>query len=265
MGSIPDFDQQLFYLGPLCKRGHDWNGTGGSLRYRSTSSCRECHDQKLAEGHARGDWASDNAEYQRQRRDQRLEQGLCVRCGRAPHLPGLLTCERCRASASARGKVPEIRAAAQENQRQLRAAREAIGLCVRCGRNRADEGIKYCRACMDVQGEQSQARRAADPDYFREQDRQRRLKLRRQVIERYGGKCRCCGESEFWFLVIDHIDGGGNQERRETGKDGGSSFYAWLRQQGFPDGYTVLCWNCNAAIGMLGYCPHERLSDADYF
>lgn len=31
-----------FKLGPLCKRGHDYNGTGFSLRYIKGHGCREC-------------------------------------------------------------------------------------------------------------------------------------------------------------------------------------------------------------------------------
>jgi len=30
------------YLGGLCKQGHDYEGTGKSLRYRSTRQCRKC-------------------------------------------------------------------------------------------------------------------------------------------------------------------------------------------------------------------------------
>lgn len=37
-----DFDPEKFYLGTLCSRGHDWDGTGRSLRYKSTRSCTAC-------------------------------------------------------------------------------------------------------------------------------------------------------------------------------------------------------------------------------
>jgi 5-methylcytosine-specific restriction endonuclease McrA len=37
-----EFDPEKFYLGKLCPRGHDWNGTGRSLRYRSNTICTEC-------------------------------------------------------------------------------------------------------------------------------------------------------------------------------------------------------------------------------
>lgn len=39
------FDPEKHYLGTLCKRGHDWNGTEKSLRYKSHRGCYEC--QKL--------------------------------------------------------------------------------------------------------------------------------------------------------------------------------------------------------------------------
>ena len=35
------FDETKYYLGKLCKRGHDYDGTGKSLRYMS-HNCVEC-------------------------------------------------------------------------------------------------------------------------------------------------------------------------------------------------------------------------------
>lgn len=32
--------------------------------------------------------------------------------------------------------------------------------------------------------------------------------------------------------------------------------YRWLKQQGFPTGFRVLCMNCNFSYGLHGYCPH---------
>ena len=45
-------------------------------------------------------------------------------------------------------------------------------------------------------------------------------KKRECVIRRYGGKCQCCGEVHIEFLVIDHVHGGGTQEREELGPKG---------------------------------------------
>jgi 5-methylcytosine-specific restriction endonuclease McrA len=41
----PDFDQDKFRLGRLCKRGHDWRGTGKSLRYIKAKNCFQCHNE----------------------------------------------------------------------------------------------------------------------------------------------------------------------------------------------------------------------------
>mgnify|MGYP001568273127 CR=1 FL=1 len=39
----------------------------------------------------------------------------------------------------------------------------------------------------------------------------------------------------------------------------GSAFYRWLKQQGYPPGIRVLCFNCNCALGLFGYCPHGTI------
>ncbi len=65
---------------------------------------------------------------------------------------------------------------------------------------------------------------------------------RRQVcIEYYGSKCRCCGETKYEFLTIDHIN------HSESAGKGlyGERLYRYLIKNNFPDGFQVLCWNCN--------------------
>lgn len=59
-------------------------------------------------------------------------------------------------------------------------------------------------------------------------------------------KCARCGESRLPCLSIDHISGGGLKHRRSIGinSGGGSTFYRWLRNNCFPEGYQVLCMNC---------------------
>lgn len=82
--------------------------------------------------------------------------------------------------------------------------------------------------------------------------------LRQQVIDHYGGKCQCCGETTREFLCIDHINGGGNEHRRQTSIWGGFHFTRWLIKHDCPDGFQVLCHNCNMAKGMYGTCPHNK-------
>ena len=92
--------------------------------------------------------------------------------------------------------------------------------------------------------------------YLRDMVNRSQHKLRAETLKVYGGQCACCGEARIEFLVLDHINGGGNAHRREVGRYGGANFYRILRQQGWPLGFRVLCWNCNFAIGHYGYCPH---------
>jgi hypothetical protein len=91
------------------------------------------------------------------------------------------------------------------------------------------------------------------------------LKLKRLVMDAYGGVCACCGEAELVFLTIDHIDDNGAEHRREMAAERNSNYsqagartYRWLRDHDFPDGYQVLCANCNCGKQWNGgVCPHE--------
>jgi hypothetical protein len=40
----PAFDQKKYYLGKLCPGGHDWNGTGQTLKERRGNKCRLCEN-----------------------------------------------------------------------------------------------------------------------------------------------------------------------------------------------------------------------------
>lgn len=66
--------------------------------------------------------------------------------------------------------------------------------------------------------------------------------------------CACCGEREPIFLALDHINGGGGKQHRELG---GGGFYTWLRKNGYPAGFRILCHNCNMGRQLNGgICPH---------
>jgi len=86
-----------------------------------------------------------------------------------------------------------------------------------------------------------------------EKGRKKWRERRELCLNHYGGKCACCGEIRYEFLAIDHINGGGNQERKNYSRNG---FVSFLIKNNFPEGYRVLCHNCNLAIGFYGYCPH---------
>lgn len=105
-------------------------------------------------------------------------------------------------------------------------------------------------------------RMATNPEYYTKQlaaaakaHIRRRLALRKRVFSHYGTACACCGESTDEFLCIDHINGGGSAHRRSIGK---SNIYRWLEVNNFPEGFQILCWNCNSAKGLYGICPHQK-------
>ena len=103
-------------------------------------------------------------------------------------------------------------------------------------------------------------------DQLREQENAK-IKVRRErvkdaVCAAYGGyECACCGETEKLFLTIDHINNDGAEHRRKiTGKrhSAGYHTYIWIVKNGFPEGFQVLCMNCNHGKRMNnGICPHQ--------
>lgn len=78
---------------------------------------------------------------------------------------------------------------------------------------------------------------------------------RKTVIVAYGGKCVCCGESDWHFLTLDHINNDGAEHRKKIGQ---SRLYIWAEQNNYPSTLQVLCFNCNMAKGLYGICPHKK-------
>jgi hypothetical protein len=81
--------------------------------------------------------------------------------------------------------------------------------------------------------------------------------LRTPMLDAYGNKCACCGETTPEFLTIDHIANDGKAHRNAM-KGGTMALYRFLRDRGYPrEGFQLLCWNCNCAKYMHGRCPHQ--------
>ena len=86
--------------------------------------------------------------------------------------------------------------------------------------------------------------------------RNRRDKM--AALRHYGGRCACCGEENIGFLTMDHINNDGAAHRRDI-KVIGSGIWSWLRRNGYPKGFRVMCWNCNCGRAFNGgMCPHKR-------
>jgi len=76
------------------------------------------------------------------------------------------------------------------------------------------------------------------------------------MVAAYGGHCACprCPETNPAFLTLEHLNGTGKAHRAKVGRHA----YADLRRRGWPkEGYTLLCWNCNAMTRFGRTCPHE--------
>lgn len=69
-------------------------------------------------------------------------------------------------------------------------------------------------------------------------------KLKDEVVSGYGGKCSSCGFQDRDCLTLDHVAGGGREER-ESRSGRLAAWYA-ARDGGFPPAYQVLCATCNA-------------------
>lgn len=158
----------------------------------------------------------------KEKRDQRKAEGRCPTCNDPKPEDGSV-CPRCK-------------------EHRDRRKRELLskGLCVVCGNEPAREGFQKCEVCTKINLEQAAAHR---------------LRRKTQVLVAYGGVfCACCGEDDIRFLTIDHINGDGGEHRKEVL---GSKLYNWLKQNNFPPGFQVLCYNCNCAKRDGDKCPHQ--------
>lgn len=73
-------------------------------------------------------------------------------------------------------------------------------------------------------------------------------------------RCSCCNEEHIEFLTINHINGGGGKHVKQLRKDG-TDLYPFLKASNYPEGYNVLCLNCNFAEGHFEMCPHKNLKE----
>jgi len=79
-----------------------------------------------------------------------------------------------------------------------------------------------------------------------QRERPRRLKI--EVLSHYSnGKpfCAGCGFGLIEALQIDHLENNGAAEKKMYNHNGGHNCYVILKRRGFPEGYQVLCANCN--------------------
>lgn len=142
----------------------------------------------------------------------------------------------------------------------------ALGLCRACyQKDRPDRPRAECHPDRPLVANGkcgmclSRKRYWNDPEKYRAQANETHRRLgkrnRDELVEAYGGRCNCprCPEANPAFLTLEHLNGGGKAHRAKVGRHA----YADLRRRGWPkEGYTLLCWNCNAMTRGGKVCPH---------
>lgn len=95
-----------------------------------------------------------------------------------------------------------------------------------------------------------------------EQKQQTRSKRRQQklAVLKYYSKsevptCQSCGFKDVRALTIDHINNNGAEHRKMLGSRASDKMHRWLIAEGFPEGFQVLCSNCQLL---------KRYGDKDY-
>lgn len=212
------FDATRFRLGTLCKRGHDWNSTGQSLRRnKHKGACLECERISIAARFNTPEKVARHKEYRRKylaaerlrlgttkQRLKLLKQGLTQR-GAAPlrRHGGVRRQEAAyRAAIDRAGRCPSVaRLVMREQHRYWRNHPEA----------RADHHRKWMRASWWL-------RYQTDPDlrmYVREKSRRRKAQEMgliavaippaaiRQRFNGFGNRCAYCGSNG--YMELEHV------------------------------------------------------------
>ena len=178
---------------------------------------------------------SKKSEYNKALANERYSKGLCKICGRRPVLIDRKACSAClkksvKRTKQYRKKDPK---AFKRKYHELKKA----GTCTDCRAHPAEVGT-LCVSCSLV-------------------ERQRAVRIKYEVMQIYGGVCKCCGESNVAFLSIDHINNDGGSKRRSGEHKGGGAFYKKLRRAPVDPTLQVLCYNCNFGRRVTGVCPHQ--------
>ena len=124
-------------------------------------------------------------------------------------------------------------------------------------RTKMDGSTLYRRICKECDKKRSKDNAGKNLPKKRETARKYYKNIRLAALAQYSNgkiKCGCCGEPRMEFLTIDHVDGDGAKHRREIGKT--RAIFNWLKKNKYPDGFQVLCYNCNCAKGQYKECPH---------
>lgn len=92
---------------------------------------------------------------------------------------------------------------------------------------------------------------------MREYNKRKRVEFKAEFVRIYGGKCERCGIADERVLTIEHVNGGGREERRHL-----SPFIVMrraARSNQRDNKYALLCFNCN----WLSYLERQAKEETD--
>ena len=120
-------------------------------------------------------------------------------------------------------------------------------------------GYWECRECNRIKGRKYKAKWTPEERAVRNgRDIAQKLARRTAIINEYGHACAWCGEDEYIFLTLDHVNDDGADHRRELGA-GHNNILTYIEENNYPDSIQLLCWNCNAT---KQYHGEEKVKEA---
>ena len=148
-------------------------------------------------------------------------------------------------------------------------------------RKRANKHAKEYNARPEVKAMYWEIRNTPESLANAKNDRNtNRLKILKYYSKRLSNSnipcCNCCGENfHVDFLALDHIAGKRQMDLepelkklKYSSKLKGMNLHRWIIRNNFPDGFQILCTNCNFAKGMKNnnnICPHETARKEEAF
>jgi len=133
-------------------------------------------------------------------------------------------------------------------------------------RTHKDGSFLYRNICKECTKARATEWRKKHPESSKRKSLKYYRKIRLRALLHYSNKtlrCACCGENTLEFLSLDHIQNNGAEHRR-TMKNEHTDIFHWVHKNGYPEGFQVLCMNCNFAKGIMGECPHKAMQRGEY-
>jgi len=96
-------------------------------------------------------------------------------------------------------------------------------------------------------------------EYMRKYLKKRSKQFKEKIFKHYTAgtmECQCerCNVKGIEFLTVDHVNGDGYKHKSKGAWN--YMLYKKIIDDGFPDTYKILCWNCNCTKKNNSKCGH---------